>query len=231
MRNKFALALLALGALLERVPNLALVPFALAADGDEKKLTFGEQLSAWLRDKATMAADLAAAQKQAATLATENAQLKQDVATAKASAEQASADLASAQTAHTTALDEAKAATKTAQDQLATANAALAAFCAAVGLKHADLAAMTPADAEKALQEAHAKHVSSGVAQRLGELGVPENKLPKSSSQTPAESLEEVQSALAAETDPLKRGQLALRANQLRDALWAAQSGQKSANN
>lgn len=67
----------------------------------------------------------------------------------------------------------------TAQEQLAAVSAQLSTLHSSLGLKAADPTGKPVADIEKAVREAFATHVASGVAQKLGELGIPAANLPK----------------------------------------------------
>ena len=175
---------------------------------EEKKPSLSEQLTAWLRDKESMAAELKAAKEASAAQAAKITDLENQLAAGATAATQAAADLTAAQASVTILTTESEARL-----------ASLTAFAAAVGLKLDDLSAATPEAAATAIQNAVAQHISAGVAQKQAELGVPSAQLPAQSATGATETLEEVQSALLAETDPVKRGQLAARANKLRDAL------------
>lgn len=234
MRNKFALALALIGALLEKVPGLSFVPLHLCASDDDKKLTIGEQLSAWLREKESMAADLKSAKEANATLTTGLAAAKQaltDAQTAHAAALKAeqdksaalATDLAAAQASNATATT----GYTTLMDTLGFKPAELivsAENCAKYGVAQDEaFNKLTPAAQQSAIVKAAFAHaVGARATAQVAEMGIDPKKLPPQSTTSQAESLEEIQSAMSTEKDPVKLGQLAAKANKLRDQIYAS---------
>jgi hypothetical protein len=113
---------------------------------------------------------------------------------------------------------------KEATDQLATANAQLAVFGSALGLKAAETAGKSETDIRAAVD----KRLALLAGEKIAELGFPENKLPASSQSSTAgtgDQLADLQAQLASEKDPKKAGELAAKANALRDAQWSKSAG------
>lgn len=92
------------------------------------------------------------------------------------------------------------------------------AFAAFFGFSATDLAGKSGADVTALID----RRISEQAAEQVAALGVPPGKLPgKTGSDTGSgESLEELQAAMATERDPVKLGQLAAKANALRDKAW-----------
>jgi hypothetical protein len=229
MRHKFALCLLALGALLEKVPHLSLTAFALAADGDAKKLSLGEQLSAWLREKESMAAELKQARDALTAEQAAHAQTRKDLELKAAGAQ-------AMETSWGDKARDAEAARAAAESKLAgveadlaVVNGHLASVAAAIGFdfkaerKDKDGKVLAPGSAEytAAVQAAWQAHVANGVTQKLAELGIKEEKLP-AAAHTAAETEEDLVEQLTAARTPAEKGAIAAKLNRLRDARWAA---------
>lgn len=234
MRNKFALVLALIGALLEKVPGLSFAPLHLCATDDDKKLTLGEQLSAWLREKESMAADLKAAKEA-------NTKLTADLFTA-------SQALTDAQVAHATALKAEQDKSAALATDLATAQASNATAttgyltlleslgfqpaalvvspenCAKYGVAQDEDFNKLPAAAQQSalVKAAFAHAVGARASAQVAEMGIDPKKLPPQSTTSQAESLEELQTAMSTEKDPVKLGQLAAKANKLRDQIYAS---------
>lgn len=81
---------------------------------------------------------------------------------------------------------------------------------------------LSAVDQQAAVIRAAYNHAIAGrVTAQLTELGVDPKKLPAATSTSPAESLDEIQQQMSAEKDPVKLGQLASKANKLRDQIIA----------
>lgn len=229
MRHKSALLLLALGALLEKVPHLSLTPVALAADGDAKKLSLGEQLSAWLREKESMAAELKQSRDALASEQAAHAQTKKDLEMKAAGAQAIEASWGDKARDAEAARAAAETKLAAAEEQVATLSAQVASVAAAIGFdlkaerKDKDGKVLAPGSAEytAAAQAAWQAHVANGVTQKLAELGIKETKLPAAANAA-AETEEELVEQLAAARTPAEKGAIAAKLNRLRDARWAA---------
>lgn len=74
------------------------------------------------------------------------------------------------------------------------------------------------------VKAAFAHAVGARATAQVAEMGIDPKKLPPQSTTTSAETLEELQTAMSSEKDPVKLGQLAAKANKLRDQLYASAS-------
>lgn len=140
-----------------------------------------------------------------------------DLATARAELTQARADLAT----RTTELTQARSDIATAQAQVTSLSAQLGTFAAYFGLTVADLVGKDAATVTGLL----ATKISAEATEQIASLGVPVGQLPQQTAGNgggAAETLEELQAQMKDEKDPKKLGQLAARANALREKLWAA---------
>jgi hypothetical protein len=153
-----------------------------------------------LRNPNNVAADLVAARAQVATITTERDTARADV-TARDTTIAAHVASISALTA-----------------QVAT-------FAAFFGLKPAELTGKDSA----ALTALLAEKVSAQAAEQLAGAGVPQAQLPKvTQTEAAADTYDGIVAQMAAEKDPVKLGQLAAKANALRNAQWSALAGGKN---
>lgn len=132
--------------------------------------------------------------------------LASDLATARAS-------IASLTTARDTAISE----RDTARTEATRLRSTLEAFATYFAIPAADLGAKSSAD----ILAGVAAKISSGVTEKLTELGVSAEKLPAATTHDPVETLADIQTQMATEKDPKKLGQLAAKANKLRDQISA----------
>ncbi|HSV73472.1 MAG TPA: hypothetical protein VLH79_06910 [Chthonomonadales bacterium] len=110
---------------------------------------------------------------------------------------------------------------KAEQGTVSALNAQLAVFGTALGIKTAELAGKSEADVRTAVE----KRLGALAGEKIAELGFPENKLPASTqagSSSTGDEYADLQAQLATERDPVKAGQIAARANKLRDQQWAS---------
>lgn len=163
-------------------------------------------------------AKLTAAFTAKETLARENAEQKKRIEALEKERDAAKAAQATAESAKTAA-ESAKA---TAETNLANANTALANVATAVGVKVEDIAGK-PADDVKKVFNAR---IEARSGERLAELGFPVGGLPASaetgSNGGSGDELADTQAELATTKDPKRAGQLAAKANKLRDQKWGA---------
>ena len=150
-----------------------------------------------IRSKVAVGADLVTARAAIVTLTTER--------------DQARAELATAQAAHAAALATAQAAT-------AAATAQRDAIAGYFGLAATDLAGLDAAAVGALLT----KRVSADAAEKLAELGFPAAQIPAATTAagSAADNLSDLHAQMREEKDPKKLGELAARANALRDKLW-----------
>lgn len=118
----------------------------------------------------------------------------------------------------TTERDQARNDVAAAQATIASLNSQLATFSAFFGLAAADLAGKKPAEVNALIQQ----KISAEAIERLAGAGAPAAGLPAPSSSPSAsgDALEDIQAQMKTEKDPEKLGQLAKRANALRDKAW-----------
>jgi hypothetical protein len=161
-------------------------------------------------------AKLTAAFSAKETLAKENTELKTKLAAVEKARDEAKAAQAAAETAKAAA-ESAKAAADT---SLANANTALANVATAVGVKPEEIAGKSAEDVQKVFNA----RIEARSGERLAELGFPVGGLPPSaesgSKGGSGDELADIQAELATTKDPKRAGELAARANKLRDAKW-----------
>lgn len=165
-------------------------------------------------------AKLTAAFRAKESLAKENSELKARVTAAETARDEARA----AQTAAETARTSAESARAAAEAGLATAQASLAAVATALGMKPEELSGKSAAE----VQQAFSARIEARSGERLAELGFPAAGLPSAAqtgSAASGDELADIQEQLKTERDPVRAGQLAARANQLRDAKWGVAPG------
>lgn len=100
--------------------------------------------------------------------------------------------------------------------QLSTLNSQLSGIAAHFGLKPAELAGKAAAEIT-ALIDAR---INAAALDQVASMGLPTAALPAATTSTSAQTLDDVQAELAACTDPVRAGQLAAQANDLRDRAW-----------
>jgi hypothetical protein len=112
-----------------------------------------------------------------------------------------------------------------ANEKLTAAVAQLTVFGSALGMKADDVSGKSETEVRTAVE----KRLGALAGEKIAELGFPENKLPASSSSgngnASGDTLEDLQSQLATEKDPKKAGELAAKANALRDQKWGIKPG------
>lgn len=155
------------------------------------------------------------------TLAKENAEQKKKIEALEKDRDDANTAKAAAESAKTSA----EAAKTTAETNLTSANAALGIFATALGFKAEEMAGKSADDVKKALNA----RVETRSGERLAELGFPVSGLPASAETASAagtgDALADIQAQLGTEKDPKKAGELAAKANALRDKQWGAAAG------
>lgn len=163
-------------------------------------------------------AKLTAAFTTKEALAKENAEQAKRIESLQTELGTAQAAKAEAETAKTAA----ESAKSVAENLLDVARAALASFATAVGVKPDDIAGK-PADEVQRIFNAR---IEARSGERLAELGFPVSGLPVSaetaSKSGSGDDYADLQAQLATEKDPAKAGELAARANKLRDQKWNA---------
>lgn len=115
-------------------------------------------------------------------------------------------------------------ATITARDGVIASQAAqLSAFASFFGITAAELAGKPAADVTALIQQ----KISDQALEQVAAIGVPAASLPKQTNAENggADTLEEIQAALATEKNPEKAGLLAAKANALRDKAWGVTPG------
>lgn len=114
---------------------------------------------------------------------------------------------------------------KAAEEKLSAYSLQLTAFTSVLGLKADTLAGKSETDIRAAVDT----RLGALAGEKIAELGFPESRLPASTQQGGSgagDTLADIQAQLATERDPVKAGQLAAKANALRDKAWG-----KSGNN
>lgn len=188
-------------------------PAAAGAEAKPKALSAGDFMT-----------KLTAAFTAKETLAKENSELKSKLTQAEKERDDAKTAQAAAESAKTAA-ESAKTAAET---SLANANTALAAVATAVGVKVEEIAGKPAGDVQKVFTA----RIDARAGERLAELGFPTSGLPASAETAAAgnsgDDLADIQAQLKTERDPVKAGQLAAKANALRDKQWQAAAGGKN---